>query len=288
MIDSMNLKRSGQDQKVSVQQKNGVSFLTFPMFSEIPGIVHGFSTRLGGVSEGHLSSMNLSFTRGDQPERVRENFQRMGQAMGFDVNDMVFSYQTHTNHVRVVTEKDRGKGYTKERDYRDVDGLVTNVPGLILVTFYADCVPLGFVDPVHRAVGLSHSGWRGTTSDIAAVTVETMEREYGTDPSDVLAVIGPSICRSCYEVSEDVISCIREGYPEEMWPLLYDTKENGKYQLDLWEVCRQNMMRAGILPEHISVTDLCTCCNPGFLFSHRASGGRRGNMAAFLGIRRKV
>lgn len=120
------------------------------------------------------------------------------------------------------------------------------------------------------------------------MTVETMKREYGTDPADVLAIIGPSICRTCYEVSEDVVACIRENYPEKMWPLLFDTKENGKYQLDLWEVCRQNMIRAGILPEHISVTDLCTCCNPDFLFSHRASGGRRGNLAAFLEIRRKV
>lgn len=288
MEKDISIKRIGKKRSICIEEKNGVPFLTFPSFSDIPWILHGFSTRLGGVSEGELYSMNLSFTRGDEPERVRENYRRIAGAVGFDVNDMVFSYQTHTNHVRVVTEADRGKGYGRERDYKDVDGMVTNVPGLVLVTFYADCVPLGFVDPVHRAIGLSHSGWRGTVSDIAGVTVETMKREYGTDPADVLAIIGPSICRTCYEVSEDVVACIRENYPEKMWPLLFDTKENGKYQLDLWEVCRQNMIRAGILPEHISVTDLCTCCNPDFLFSHRASGGRRGNLAAFLEIRRKV
>lgn len=229
--------------------------------------------------------MNLSFTRGDEPERVRENYRRLGHAMGFDLEDMVFSWQTHTNCVRAVTEQDRGKGYTAERDYRDVDGLVTNVPGLVLVTFYADCVPLFFVDPVHRAIGLSHSGWRGTVSDIAGVTVRAMQEKYGTEPENLIAAIGPSICRSCYEVSEDVILKVREQYPQGMWDLLYDTKENGKYQLDLWEVCRQNMIRAGILPEHISVTDICTCCNPDLLFSHRASQGKRGNLAAFLSIR---
>lgn len=285
MVQELNIKRTGRNAIVQIQEREGVPFLTFPALSALPGVNHGFSTRLGGVSRGELSAMNLSFTRGDEPERVRENYRRLGRAMGFDPEDMVFSWQTHTNCVRAVTEQDRGKGYTAERDYRDVDGLVTNVPGLVLVTFYADCVPLFFVDPVHRAIGLSHSGWRGTVSDIAGVTVRMMQEKYGTDPEDLVAAIGPSICRSCYEVSEDVILKVREQYPQGMWGLLYDTKENGKYQLDLWEVCRQNMIRAGILPEHISVTDICTCCNPDLLFSHRASQGKRGNLAAFLSIR---
>lgn len=285
MIQDLNIKRTGRNAAVQIQEREGVPFLTFPALSALPGVNHGFSTRLGGVSREELSTMNLSFTRGDEPERVRENYRRLGHAMGFDLEDMVFSWQTHTNCVRAVTEQDRGKGYTAERDYRDVDGLVTNVPGLVLVTFYADCVPLFFVDPVHRAIGLSHSGWRGTVSDIAGVTVRAMQEKYGTEPENLIAAIGPSICRSCYEVSEDVILKVREQYPQGMWDLLYDTKENGKYQLDLWEVCRQNMIRAGILPEHISVTDICTCCNPDLLFSHRASQGKRGNLAAFLSIR---
>ena len=282
MICGLKLQRSGSGRVIRSSEKGGVPFLTFPLLSEIPGIVHGFSTRLGGVSTGDLASMNLSFSRGDDPERVRENYRRIADAIGFSVDDMVFSYQTHTNHVRVVTEADRGKGYVTDRDYKDVDGLVTNVPGLVLVTFYADCVPLFFVDPVHGAIGLSHSGWRGTVSDIAGVTVRAMQETYDSDPAELIAAIGPSICRSCYEVSEDVIVQVREQYPHEMWPLLYDTKTDGKYQLDLWEVCRRNMMRAGIRPEHIAVTDVCTCCNPDILYSHRASQGKRGNLAAFL------
>ncbi len=281
------LRRAGNDRTVELFEKKGVPFLAFPALEKIPGILHGFSTRLGGVSTGALASMNLSFSRGDDPEHVRENYRRIAETVGFSTEDMVFSYQTHTNHVRVVTEKDRGKGYVTDRDYQDVDGLVTDVPGLVLVTFYADCVPLFFVDPVHHAVGLSHSGWRGTVSDIAGVTVRTMQERYGSDPGEMTAAVGPSICRSCYEVSEDVILLVREQYPRRIWPLLYDAKADGKYQLDLWEACRQNMLRAGIRPERIFVTDVCTCCNPDILYSHRASQGKRGNLAAFLSYEKK-
>lgn len=288
MIRGLKLRRTGKTRVMEPLERDGVPFLTFPSFRKIPGIVHGFSTRLGGVSAGDLASMNLSFSRGDDPECVKENYLRIAEAIGFSTDDMVFSHQTHTNHVRVVTEDDRGKGYAADQDYQDVDGLVTNVPGLVLVTFYADCVPLFFADPEHGAIGLSHSGWRGTVSDIAGVTVRTMQEAYGSDPARIIAAVGPSICRSCYEVSGDVIVQVREQYPPRMWPLLYDTKANGKYQLDLWEVCRQNMMRAGVRPEHIAVTDVCTCCNPDILYSHRASRGKRGNLAAFLSLEKKI
>ena len=229
--------------------------------------------------------MNLSFTRGDDPERVRENYRRIAAAVGFETDRLVFTHQTHTNHVRVVTEADAGKGFVRERDYTDVDGLVTDVPQLVLTTFYADCVPLFFIDPVHRAIGLSHSGWRGTVSDIAAATVRTMQGEYGSRPEELLVGIGPSICQDCYEVSEDVIEEFRASYEEKLWMRLYREKGNGKYQLNLWEACRQNLLRAGVLPDRIEVTDLCTCCNPQIFFSHRASGGKRGNLAGFLMIR---
>ena len=188
--------------------------------------------------------------------------------------------------MRVVTEEDRGCGITKPRSYTDVDGMVTNVPGLTLATFYADCVPLYFYDPVHRAIGLSHSGWRGTVGKIGKVTVETMARVYGTKPEDVLAAIGPSICQECYEVSADVIEQFRGAFEEKDWNDLFYAKENGKYQLNLWKANEKIFLEAGILPEHISLSNLCTCCNPKFLFSHRASHGKRGNLAAFLGIQK--
>lgn len=238
------------------------------------------------MSEGIYASMNLSFTRGDKEEAVRENFRRFSAALGFSPEDIVCSSQTHTSNVRVMTEKDRGNGVTRPGVYEDVDGMITDVPGMVLATFYADCVPLYFVDPVHRAVGLSHSGWRGTAAGIGRVTVRKMQETYGTRPEDIRSAIGPSICQECYEVSEDVILEFRDAFPKENWKDLFYRKENGKYQLNLQEANRLIMMDAGIPAENISLPGICTCCNPEFLFSHRASKGRRGNLGAFLGIRK--
>lgn len=271
---------------MNVRKNKGVTYLTWPEFEKIPGFVHGFSTRLGGVSEGIYSSMNLSFTRGDKEEAVRENYNRISAALGFSPEDIVTSDQTHTANVRVITAEDRGIGITKPRPYTDVDGMITNVPGLVLATFYADCVPLYFADPVHKAVGLSHSGWRGTAAGIGAVTVKELQKHYGTRPEDIYAAVGPSICQDCYEVSEDVILEFQKTFSRELWKDIFYRKENGKYQLNLWEANRQILLGAGILPEHISMPNLCTCCNPEFLYSHRASQGKRGNLGAFLGIKR--
>ena len=260
----------------------GVPYLTFPSLSETGVVTHGFSTRLGGVSEGMFATMNLSFSRGDKEEAVRENYRRLGKAMGFSCENLIFSDQTHTTNVRVVTEADRGKGFTRPRDYTDVDGLITNVPGLVLATFYADCVPLFLVDPVHRAIGLSHSGWKGTVGKIGKHTVELMGETYGTRPEDLVVAIGPSICQACYEVSVDVIEQFQAAFVKGDWPELFYQKENGKYQLNLWRANELIFREAGLKPEQITTTDVCTCCNPQLLFSHRASKGKRGNLGAFL------
>ena len=267
--------------QMRVNTREGVTYLTYPEFDKLPGFVHAFSTRLGGVSEGIYSSMNLSFTRGDKEEAVKENYKRMADAAGFDMNDIVTSDQTHTANVRLVTEKDRGNGITKPRPYTDVDGMITNVPGLVLATFYADCVPLYFIDPVHRAIGLSHSGWRGTVGRMGQHTIEVMRREFHSDPGEILAAVGPSICQDCYEVSEDVASVFAKEFSGHECEILIE-KGGGKYQLDLWKSNEIVLRDAGILPEHLAVTNLCTCCNPNLLFSHRASHGKRGNLGAFL------
>lgn len=284
----MNIKwHEGENPHMKINETKGVTYLTFPVLDGLPGIVHGFSTRLGGVSRGIYSSMNLSFTRGDEEGAVHENFRRISDALGFLPEDIAASSQTHSANVRIMTEKDRGNGVIRPGMYEDVDGMITNVPGVILATFYADCVPLYFVDPVHRAVGLSHSGWRGTAGKIGAVTVRRMADVYGSRPEDIYGAIGPSICQDCYEVSEDVIHEFCSSFREDLWEKLFYRKESGKYQLDLWEANRQIMLEAGLLPEHISLPGICTCCNPEFLFSHRASKGKRGNLGAFLGIPRE-
>ena len=278
-------KRKTEAEDMRLVEKNGVPYFVFENLENTGLVRHGFSTRLGGVSEGCLSSMNLSFTRGDDQEKVRENFRRMGMVIGFETKDLVLSDQTHTTNVRLVTEADRGKGFDRERDYTDVDGLITDTPGLMLVTIYADCVPLYFVDPVHKAVGLSHSGWKGTVHRMGKVTLERMKEAFGTRPEDVQAAIGPSICQDCYEVSEDVAQAFMDEFADSMDEQLVYGKDNGKYQLNLWRANERILLEAGILQEHLNMTNVCTCCNSELMFSHRASHGQRGNLAAFLGLK---
>ena len=281
-MEQLKWKKTKGRPQTKLEEREGVPFLMFPVLEETGIVVHGFSTRLGGISEGIFSTMNVSFTRGDREEAVRENYRRLGRAIGFSCEDLVCSDQTHTTNLRVVTEEDRGKGFTRPKDYRDVDGLVTDVPGLVLATFYADCVPLYLVDPVRRCIGLSHAGWRGTVGKIGKKTVELMKEQYGSCPENLRAAIGPSICQDCYEVSEDAIEQFRGAFEERFWPELFYAKENGRYQLNLWRANELGFLEAGLRPEQIAVTDICTCCNPEFLFSHRASHGKRGNLGAFL------
>lgn len=279
------LCRKGNSPVLNMHEKDGVYWLSYPMLDRETDFLNGFSTRLGGVSEDHLYSMNLSFSRGDREENVRENFRRIAAAIGFSEHRMVFSHQTHTTNIRKITSEDIGKGYDIELDYQNIDGLITNVPNAVLTTFYADCVPLFLIDPVHRAIGLSHSGWRGTVGKIGQKTIKRMQEEYGSKPEDILAAVGPSICQDCYEVSEDVILEFQRQFDEKYWSELFYRKENGKYQLNLWKANEVIFLDAGVRKEHISVTDICTCCNPQLLYSHRASKGLRGNLAAFLMIR---
>lgn len=280
------LKRKNEEEILKLQEydcgEGGMlPLLYFPLLDETGIVKNAFTTREGGVSKGIFESLNLSFTRGDDPDAVKENYRRIAAAFGKEETDIVCSDQTHTTNVVRVDGSCGGYGITRERPYTDVDGLVTDEPGLILATFYADCVPLYFVDPVHRAIGLSHSGWRGTVARMGQATLTKMREEFGTDPKDVYAAIGPSICQACYEVSEDVADAFKEAFAGHEREILLD-KGNGKYQLDLWRSNEIVMLDAGIKREHLAVTNICTCCNERLLFSHRASKGKRGNLGAFL------
>ena len=270
------------------EMESAVPYLSFPMFRDTGLVTDGFSTRLGGVSEGCFSSLNLSFDRGDDRAAVEENFRRMGEALGVRCEDMVLSQQTHTTNIRIVTDGDRGKGITRERDYTDIDGLITNVPGICLVTTYADCVPLYFLDPVKKVIALSHSGWRGTVGKIGKKTVELMHDNFGSDPADILAAVGPSVCQDCYEVSADVTDRFKEVFDRSAWDELFYEKPDGKYQLDLWKANEKIFLEAGIREDHITVTNVCTHCNSGILYSHRAMGDKRGNLCAFLALKQDM
>ncbi len=261
-----------------IHKKGEVVWLSFPMFdAENSWLMNAFSTRLGGVSSGHLSSMNLGISRGDDPENVKKNFEILGDAAGFDSGAVVMSQQEHTTNLHFARGEDKGKGVTRPRGWTEIDGFITNEPGVVLFTSYADCVPLFFADPVHHAIGLSHSGWRGTAKRMGEATIRRMTEEFGSDPKDMIAAIGPSICQACYEVSEDVAL----QFPEDC----LIRKENGKYQLDLERANYQIFLESGISEEHISTSGLCTSCNKDLLYSHRASKGLRGNLGGFLEIR---
>lgn len=262
------------------REKDGMEYLVFPSLEKTGIVTHLFSTRIGGASTGIYSTVNYSYDLGDEKGHVDENYRRTARILGRDIDDFVRSAQTHTTNVRVVTESDRGKGVTRPRDYTDVDGLVTNVPELILVIFWADCVPLFFVDPVHRAIGASHAGWRGTLGRIGEVTLGKMKEQYGTDPSDCICAVGPSICGDCYEVGSDVA----DRFSDRLFSGCVTEKGNGKFLLDLWKANRAILEVAGVRPENISVTDICTKCNHDYLFSHRITGFKRGVNAGFLSL----
>lgn len=293
----MELIRKNNAQIPQVRINEGVEYLTYPSISRLDGIVHAFSTRIGGVSEGIYESMNLSFTRGDDEERVRENFRRFTAAIGIEYESVVMSDQTHTTNVRRVTAKDRGNGLTRPKDFFDTDGLITNEPGVALICSFADCVPLFFVDAENKAIGLTHSGWRGTVGRIGRNTIQKMGEEFGSRPENIIAAIGPSICVDCYEVSEDVALSFINEFGDRASEIVFKQKDyyrehgiereavEGKYQLDLWKANEIVLTEAGIRPENLSCTNICTCCNPDYLFSHRASHGQRGNLVGALMIK---
>ncbi len=267
---------------LTAHNKDGLVYYTFPSFDAVPFVRHGFSTRLGGVSEGSFSSMNLSFTRGDEDDCVRENFHRFCTAMGTDSRNVVISAQEHHTVIYNATAADRGRGVTRERGYTDIDGLLTDEPDVVLCTQYADCVPLFFVDPIKRVVGTSHSGWKGTVARIGAVTVDRMCRDYGCKREDILAAIGPSIGPCCFEVDEPVYTAFTA------LPFFDDScfrNRGEKFDINLWEINYRILREAGVGEDHITVTDLCTKCHPDLFWSHRVLGKERGSLASFIAIK---
>lgn len=271
-----------------LHEEQDTVYITFPKLDAYKDdMIHGFSTRKGGVSQGYLGAMNLSFTRGDDRENVLENHRRFARTLGYDEKKLVFSNQVHHTAFHKVTKVDCGKGIVRESDILEIDGLVTNEPGVPMITFYADCVPLFFYDPQHKVIAMAHSGWRGTVEKIGGKMVAYMHEEYGCDPDDIVCAIGPSICQKCYEVSEDVAQHVTDAFGDAYGETLLYRKENGKYQLNLQKACEITLLASGIRKEHLDVTDLCTCCNPDWLFSHRASNGKRGNLAAVMMLKEK-
>jgi len=260
-------------------EKNSLLWLTSSLLSSIP---HGFSTRKGGVSKPPFDSLNLGVSRGDEADSVRENYQRFCAVLGVDPRQAVLSQQTHSANIRPVTAEDAGKGLYRRRTYTDVDALITDVPGLPLLVFSADCGTILLYDPVHRAVGAVHAGWRGCAAGILRSAVAEMNRLYGTDPADLAAALGPCIGPCCFETDGDVPEAMTAALGASAAPYL--ERRGAKWHVDLAGLNRQWLLRAGLRPERIDVCGLCTACRPDLFWSHRKMGEARGVQAAVIAL----
>lgn len=262
---------------------NGVPFLACDGFAAAGGAVHAFSTRQGGVSSGVWSSMNLGTTRGDDPACVRENYRRFFAAVGADETRLVMSNQVHGDVVRAVTTADGKPDLYAEEGY-EADGLVTDVPGLALVVFSADCLPVLLYDPVRQVAAAVHAGWRGTAAGIVERAVEKMTGCYGCRAEDILAAIGPGISACCFETHGDVPDAMTRAMGPAVRPFLHPL-ENGKFLVDLKGINAYRLTHAGLSRGHVAVSGDCTACLPEKYWSHRVTQGRRGSQIAVIQLR---
>jgi len=269
-----------------IVNEDTVPYLTFKSLEEIEWLGCGFSTRIGGVSKGCCATMNMSFARGDDPEAVHENIRRFGKSAGFLPEEIVMPHQCHTTNVRTVTKADCGCGVFKPGCEDEIDGQITDESRVVLYCLGADCVPVFLVDVKRKAIAAVHAGWKGTLNDIVSSALDKMKQAYGTEPEDIKAVIGPSICGDCYEVSSDVALPFIDKYRTDgssIETIVRSVPEKeDKYLLNLWEANRINLMNAGVSDENIEISGYCTRCHPDMLFSHRYHGAERGVNIGFI------
>jgi len=264
----------------TLEVKGTLKIYTIPKFTATGLVTHGFTTRHGGVSTGNYRSLNLGLHVGDDQGAVLTNRRLVCQSLGMDFSKLVAGCQVHGHRVAVVTEEHVGRGNDSlDHALPDVDALVTNLPGVPLSSYYADCVPLFFLDPVKGVVALAHAGWKGTVGRIGAKTVQRMQSHFGCAPKDILVAIGPSIGPCCYVVDQPVIEKLSDF---NQWQSLVSSQQPGQWLLDLWATNKQGLLEAGIREKNITVAGVCTACNDDLLFSHRASGGKTGRMASLI------
>lgn len=259
----------------------GLTIQTSPQLEQL-GVPHGSTTRTGGASGGIWESLDLATNRGDEPEHVRENYRRVCAALKVDMSRMVFARQVHGDTVRTVTSAD-GAGALEQTGDWEADGLVTDVPGLTLVGFGADCLTILFFDPARLAVGVAHAGWRGTALGVAAKTVERMARCYGTRPGDLICALGPCIDKCCFEVGEEVPNAMTAALGSEALP--YITSDgNGKFHVDLKGLNLLWLKRAGVVATNVDISPDCTMCAHEKYWSHRYTKGQRGSQASLIAL----
>ena len=257
-------------------------YYTFESLKKIDFIGHCFTSRHGGVSTGYLESLNLGFSRGDEPENVDKNFDIVCNTLGVKKENCVTLKQVHSTKIITADESIKGMGFRKDINRIEADAFVTNKKGIVLVTFHADCVPLFFVDTENKAIGMAHSGWRGTADGMAAAMVDRMKDEFGTKPENIKAGIGPSIGICCFQVDKPVVDIFREKYKFADKYIVNDKLCEGKYKIDLWGINKEILLEKGVKADNIEIGGICTKCHPETFYSHRVMGENRGTMGAFL------
>lgn len=258
---------------MEIIERNKIKFLT----SEKIGVPHGFTLRFGGVSEGEYSSLNVGLRRGDNFENARKNIILAANALSLNEENLTLTYQTHTNNVRFVGENEIGNGFYSDWGEDGVDAVVTNLKGVPLMCYSADCVPTLLYDGKKGIIAAIHGGWRGTAANIVSETVKLMRDKLKSDPKDITAAIGPAIGVCCYEVSEEVGLIFIKDHPECVFE-----KENGKYMLDLKKVTFEQLEEAGLSACNIDNSNECTSCKNSLYFSHRAQKGKSGLLGGFI------
>jgi YfiH family protein len=261
-----------------MQRKAFGSVIYYQFHSLLPfeDVAHGAFTRVGGLSRRPWSSLNTGHTVGDDLDAVAYNQDLICQALGFATDDIVSPHQVHGAETACVTRRDRG------RVIDAVDGLITNELGVLLMLRFADCTPVWFYDPIRRAIGLVHAGWRGTVAGIVRETVAKMRSVFGSRPSDLVVGIGPAIGPCCYEVGPDVARAVARYFPANV-PWVLDPRSADRWHLDLWLANELQLEQAGV--QHIQVAEICTACNTDEWFSHRAEQGRTGRFGALIGMK---
>lgn len=260
-----------------LNKKGGVSYYTITSFEETGLVKHGFSTREGGVSEGCYSSMNLRFHCDDDRENVLRNYKIMADTLGMDYRRLVLSKQVHGDFIHVTSEEDCGNGIMRENAFLGVDALITDKRNIPLVTLFADCVPLFFLDRRLGVIALAHSGWKGTVGRIGQKTVRKMKSDYGSRTEDILTAIGPSIKEDHFEVGDEVAEIFIKEFGEDT-----AVKYGERYHVNMQSAIKKQFLEEGIPEGNIDDCGICTYCESELLFSHRKTNGKRGNMGAFL------
>lgn len=260
---------------------NDLKFYTFENIQKTNLVSHCFTTKFGGVSKGYCKSMNLSF-KNDLKDNVMQNYKIICDAINCNFENVVLSNQVHKDKVYKVTKKDAGKGLLKESDIKEYDALITNQQGIVLTTFYADCVPIFILDTEKKAIGIAHSGWKGTVLEIGKKTILKMIKEFNTNPKDLIIGIGPSISLCCFQVDKPVVDSFLKNIPFSKKYIFQDNSFQNKFKIDLQNIIKESIISLGVLEKNIEISGLCTMCNSHMFFSHRIMGDKRGSLAGLI------